>query len=247
MKKFFSFAAIALLTIGSLFAQNSFRGTIIYSVTSTGEKEFNVPAEMSTAEIKVYDQKVYTESKLFTNQLTDNLLVDGRKSYMCMDLSMVMMYLSSIDVELDYKGSSKILVKNELTQSQIDSLTIPVNEGYYIDYSSNETKTVAGYNTKKAIFHIFDDEGVDKPMIFWYNDEMGPEINPIFNGLRGVALEYTIDLGDDVKLTLTATEIKKGKVKESDMLLPSGYQELTEEEFSALFKQINDELEYLQD
>ncbi len=247
MKKIFLFAAMAVLSISGLLAQNNFRGTIIYTVKSTGEEEFKVPDEIATAEIKVFDDKVKTSSKLFTNQLTDNILVEGRKSYMCMDLSMIMMYLSSMDVELDYKGSSKILVKSELTQSQIDSLTIPVTEGYYIDYSSSETKTVAGYKAKKAIFHIFNEDGEDKPMTFWYTDEMGPAVNPIFNGLKGIALEYTIDLGEGKQLTLTATEIKSGKVKSVDMLLPSGYEELSEEEFSNLFKQINEELEYLQE
>lgn len=46
---------------------------------------------------------------------------------------------------------------------------------------------------------------------------------------------------------LTATDIKSGKVKEVDMLLPSGYESITEEQFSALFKQIREEMEYLQE
>jgi hypothetical protein len=54
-----------------------------------------------------------------------------------------------------------------------------------------------------------------------------------------------MDLGEGRQITLTATEIKSGKVKEVDMLLPSGYEELSQEQFSALFKQINEELEYL--
>ena len=247
MKKIFFVAAFAVLSMGSLLAQNTFKGSIIYSVTSTGETAFNVPAEYSTAEIKVYDQKVFTSSKVFTNQLTDNILVDGRKTYSCMDLGMIFMYLSSNDVELDYTGSSKILVKNELTQNEIDSLTIPCTEGYYIDYSSSEAKTIAGYTAKKAIIHIFNEDGEDNPMVFWYSDEMGPEVNPIFNGIRGVALEYVLNMGEGREITLTAIEIKKGKVKEVDMLLPSGYEELSEDEFKKLFEQIGEEMKYLQE
>lgn len=245
MKKSLLFVAIACLSFGSLFAQNTFKGTITYSVTSTGETAFTVPDQIATAEIKVYDQKVFTSSKLFTNQLTDNILVDGRKTYSCMDLSQIFMYLSANDVELDYKGSSKILMKSELTQSEIDSLTIPCTEGFYIEYVDGETKTIAGKTAKKAVFHVFNDDGEDHPITFWYNDEMGPEVNPIFQGIKGVALEYAMDLGEGRQITLTATEIKSGKVKEVDMLLPSGYEEISKEQFSALFKQINEELEYL--
>ena len=74
---------------------------------------------------------------------------------------------------------------------------------------------------------------------------MGPEVNLLFNGIKGVAMEYSMDLGEGRQLTLTASEIKKGKVKEVDMLLPNGYEKLSEEEMQSLFKQISEEMEYL--
>ena len=157
------------------------------------------------------------------------------------------MYFSANDVELDYKGSAKILVNDELTQAQIDSLTIPVTEGFYIEYVAGETKTIAGKTAKKAIIHAFDEDEKDHPMTFWYSDEMGPEVNPIFNGLKGVALEYAMDLAEGRQITLTATEIKEGKVKEVDMLLPDGYETISEDQFKALFTQIQEELKYLQE
>ena len=55
MKKILVFAAMAVFSMGAMFAQNNFRGTITYSVTSTGSVAYQVPAEISTAEIKVYD------------------------------------------------------------------------------------------------------------------------------------------------------------------------------------------------
>ncbi|MCR4817246.1 MAG: hypothetical protein K5842_08740, partial [Bacteroidales bacterium] len=69
----------------------------------------------------------------------------------------------------------------------------------------------------------------------------------IFNGVKGVALEYSINLGEGRQLTLTASEIKKGKVKEVDMLLPSGYESISKEAFTKLFEQISEELKYLQE
>lgn len=248
MKKIFLIAAIACISVGSIFAQNNFRGTITYSVTSTGETAFTVPDQIATAEIKVYDSKVLTSSPLFLgNQMASNVLVDGHKQFVCMDLSQLFMYLSSNDVELDYKGSSKILVTQELTQSEIDSLTIPVTEGFYIEYVDGETKAIAGKTAKKAVIHAFDEDGNDKSTTIWYTDEIGPDVNLIFNGIKGVALEYAMELGEGRQITLTATEIKSGKVKEVDMLLPSGFESISQEEAGALFKQIGEELEYLQD
>lgn len=250
MKKVFLFAAIACLSLSSLFAQNTFKGVITYALTSTGETEFKIPDEVATAELKVFDSKVLASSQIFLMNyggMASNILVDGRKQFICMDLSQIFMYLSANDVELDYKGSSKILISDELSQTEIDSLTIPVTEGFYIQYVDGETKTIAGKTAKKAILHAFDEEGEDHQTIFWYSDEIGPEVNPVFNGIKGVALEYSMKLGEGREITLTATDIKSGKVKEVDMLLPSGYESVTEEQFSALFKQIREEMEYLQE
>ena len=248
MKKIMLFAAFAVLSMGALTAQNTFKGTIIYKVESTGETAFQVPDQMATAELKVYDDKVLTSSKVFTNSpMINSILIDGRKQYMCWDLSMIFMYLSQNDVELDYQGSSKILAKSELTQAQIDSLTIPDDEGMYIEYVAGETKTIAGVTAKKAIIHVFGEEGDDHPIVVWYNDEMGPDVNLLFYGIRGIGLEYSTDLGEGRQLTLTATEVKKGKVKEVDMLLPSGYDTISDEDFKELFKQISEEMKYLQE
>lgn len=250
MKKFFIIAAIACLSFGSLFAQNNFRGTISYTLTSTGETEFKIPDEMATAELKIFDSKVLASSQIFLMNyggLASNVLVDGRKQFICMDLSQIFMYLSANDVELDYKGSSKLLITDELSQSEIDSLTIPVTEGYYIEYVAGETKTIAGKTAKKAIIHAFNEDGEDHTTTFWYTDEIGPEVNPIFNGIKGVTLEYSMEIGEGRQITLTATEVKSGKVKEVDLLLPSGYESISQEDFGALFKQIREEMEYLQE
>lgn len=248
MKRILMLAAIAIVSISGAFAQNTFKGTIVYSVASTGEEAVQVPEQIATAEIKVYDSKVLTSSALLLNNpLASNVLIDGHKQFVCMDLSQLMMFFSQQDIELDYSGSSKILVSNEITQQEIDSLTIPVTEGFYIEYVAGETKTIAGMNCKKAVIHAFGEDGEDHPTVIWYCDEIGPDINLMFNGIKGVAMEYSINLGEGRQLTLTATEVKKGKVKEVDMLLPSGYENISTEDFTRLFEQIQEELKYLQE
>lgn len=248
MKKILIVAAMALFCSASLFAQNTFKGTIVYTATSTGETSFNIPEQIATSEIKVMDEKVLTSSQLFTNSpFANSVLVDGHKQFVCMDLSQLFMYFQQMDIELDYSGSSKILVTNELTQNDIDSLTIPTTEGFYIEYVNGETKTIAGETAKKAIIHAFDEDGEDHPTTIWYSDQMGPDVNLLFNGVKGVALEYSMDLGEGRQITLSAKEIKKGKVKPVDMLLPSGYEKLSKEDAAELFKQISEEMSLLQD
>lgn len=248
MKRIVIFAALAVLAVGSLNAQNKFKGIVTYTLTSVGEMPYQVPAEMATAEVMVYEDKAMTSHSIFTQSpIVDNVLVDGRKTYSCIDLTMIMMYLTQNDVELDYTGSNKLLLKSELTQNDIDSLTIPCTEGFYIEYVDGETKQVAGRTAKKAVFHIFGEDGEDKPMVIWYDGEIGPQNNMIFNGLKGTALEYTMDLGEGRQLQLTATEVKSGKVKAVDLLLPSGYEEISSEEFGKLMKEISEEMKYLQE
>ena len=249
MKKILVIAAVALLGIGSLLAQNNFRGTIVDTATSTGETPYTVPDQIAKSEIKVFDSKVLTSSPLFTgSQLTNSILIDGHTQYACMDLSQLFMYFQQMDVELDYDGSSKILVTNELSQTDIDSLTIPCTENcYYLEYVDGETKTIAGETAKKAVIHAFDEDGEDHPTVVWYTDQMGPDVNLLFNGVRGMALEYSMNLGEGRQITLSASEIKKGKVKEVDMLLPNGYEKMAKDAMEKLFEQISEEMKYLQE
>lgn len=247
MKKILLVAATALLSMGTLFAQNTFKGTIVYTATSTGETAFTIPEQFATAEVKVFDTKVFTSSMLFLgSQLTNSILVDGHKRYACMDLSQLFMFFQQQDIELDYSGSPKILVSSDMTQEEVDSLTIPCTEScFYIEYVDGETKTIAGETAMKAVIHAFDEDGEDHPTVIWYSDKMGPDVNLLFNGVKGMALEYAMDMGEGRQITLTATEIKKGKVKEVDMLLPNGYEKISEEVRDALFKQISEEMELL--
>ncbi|MCR5445904.1 MAG: hypothetical protein K6E96_09565 [Bacteroidales bacterium] len=247
MKKIFTVAAALLFTVGGLMAQNDFKGIVKYDVASTGEVAIDLPAEVRQAEIKVSGNDMFTKSPIFCNGLTEAVLVRNLTSTSCQNLGMYLNYFRGEGFEFTYQGSGKILVKQESKASDFDSVDIVDTEPghFYYEYVQGETKTIAGRTAKKMIRHAYDDEGVDHPMVMWYSDEIGPKINILFGGIKGMPLECTIDAGEGRAITYTATEIVNGKVKDADFLLPDGYETLTEEEMETLGNELQDAMELM--
>ncbi len=249
MKKIFAFAAVLLMAGGLSFAQNSFKGIVKYKVESTGQVAMTIPEEAATADIKVDGDNLFTKSAIFMNAMGQEcVLVNNLRYTSCMNLSQLIGYLRSQGSEFTYQGDGKLLIKNEYKESDFDSVTIPDTEPghFYYEYVDGETQTIAGMNAKKVIRHRYDDEGADHPMVMWYSDEMGPKINVLFDGIKGMPLQCTVDAGEGRAITYTATEVVKGKVKEADFLLPDGYETLSDDDLKELFEQIQEEIELLQ-
>ena len=250
MKKIIALAAATLFCFGGLMAQNTFKGIVKYNVESTGQVAMTIPDEVAKAEIKVSGDDMFTKSAIFTSQMqADCILIQNLKMTACIDYSRLLNYMRSQDIEFTYQGSGKLLITDESKASDFDSVDIPDTEAghYYYEYVSGETKQIAGMTAKKMIRHSYDEDGVDHPMTMWYSDEIGPRINILFGGIKGMPLECTMELSEGRALTYTATEIVKGKVKEADFLLPDGYEVLSEEELETLGNEIKDGMELLQD
>jgi len=249
MKKVLTLAAAMLVTVGGLMAQNTFKGVVKYKVESTGKVSVDLPEEVRNAEIKVSGDDMFTKSPIFCSGMTEAVLVQNLTSTSCQNLSMYLNYFRSQDFEFTYQGSGKILVKSTAKASDFDSVDIVDTEPghFYYEYVPSETKPIAGFTAKKMIRHAYDDEGVDHPMTMWYSDEIGPKINILFGGIKGMPLECTMEVGEDRAITYTATEIVSGKVKEADFLLPDGYETLSEEEMETLGNELNDAIELMQE
>ena len=242
--------ALALFVASSVLqAQNTFKGVVKYKVESTGQVSMTIPEEYATAEVKVDGDNLFTKSRIFLGGMgAECVLVNGLRSTTCLDLSPIVGYLRSNGAEFDYQGSGKILMKQTSKPTDFDSLEIKDTEPghFYYEYVAGETKVIAGQTAKKMVRHMFDDDGVDHPMVMWYSDEIGPSINVLFSGIKGMPLECTMDQGDGKAVTYTAIEVVKGKVKEVDFLLPDGYDTLTDEEMEVFGQQLQEELELLQ-
>ena len=250
MKKILTVVAAIMLTVGSLSAQNTFKGIVKYKVESSGQVAMTIPEEAANAEIKVDGVNLFTKSPIFMSAMGQEcVLVNNMRSTSCMDLSQLVGYLRNQGSEFTYQGSGKLIVKNEFKESDFDSVTIPDTEPghFYYEYVDGETRQIAGQTAKKVVRHMYDEDGVDHPMEMWYSDEMGPAINVMFNGIKGMPLQCTMDAGEGRAITYTATEVVKGKVKEADFLLPAGYDTLSDEELTEFFEQLQEEIELLQE
>lgn len=249
MKKMFVLAAALMLAAVGAEAQNSFKGIVKYKVESTGTVSMTIPEEVAKAEVKVDGDNLFTKSPIFLSGMgTECVLVRGLRTSTCMDLSQLLGYLRSQGSEFTYQGTGKLIIKDEAEPKDFDSLTIVDKEPghFYYEYVDGETKTIAGQTAYKMIRHMYDEEGEDHPMTMWYSKEIGPAINVLFNGIKGMPLECTMDIGEGRAITYTATEVVKGKVKEADFLLPDGYETLGDEELKEFFEQLQEEYELMQ-
>ena len=247
MKKIFAIAAAVLMMDGAAVAQNTFKGIVKYKVESTGQVAMTIPEEAATAEIKVSGNDMFTKSAIFAGGMTECVLVQNLTMTRCDNYSQLLGYLRSQGSEFTYQGDGKLLLKNEFKASDFDSVYIVDTEaGHYYYEEVNETKQIAGVTAKKMIRHQYDEEGTDHPTEMWYSDEMGPKINVLFGGIKGMPLQCTVEAGEGKAITYTATEVVKGKVKEADFLLPDGYEVLSEEDLETLGTELQEEIELLQ-
>ena len=239
MKKTLTLLALLAITATMLTAQNKFVGIVTYSLESVGEVD--VPLQNKSFQIFVYQDKAYLGNE------QSKQIVNGRKMYVTMDLSQYISYFQSQDVwESEYEGSGKIIVTHEMTQEELDSITIPDTKGMYIEYVGGETREIQGFKAQKAKYHIVNEEGVDKGFDVWYTTEIGPEYDFVLcTGLKGFPLEFVQSSGDGKAVQYKVSELTKGKVKDTDFMLPDGYDMLTEEAFSALMKNIKEAQELL--
>lgn len=238
MKKIFVAAALMLLTMSTLIAQNNFRGIVKYKVESTGKVDVQIKPEQSVFEIKVYDNKL----------MVGTTIQNGLKTVAATDLSPIISYLAANGIELEtYTGDGKILVREEANVDSLKSIELKDEEPghYYYEYV-DETQEMLGYTAKKLIVHSFDEEGQDNPSTCWYTTEIGPEYCLLMGRIKGFPMVFTQMLPDGKAVTYTVTEVVKGKVKEAEFFPPAGYKDMTEEELEALGEEIQTAAELLE-
>lgn len=196
----------------------AFSGTIEYELKYEGidpAQEAQMPKTILTI-ISGNKSKTVLDAGMYAM----NTITDG-------DNETLLIYLDIMGQKMAYKQT-----KAEIDKAQ-EGAVKPIVK--LID----ETKQIAGYTAKKAEVTIINEETLEENVtVIWYTNEI--EISPKANfanqhdGIDGFPLE-TISKGNDMTQIMTATSVKKGKVKATEFLLPSDAKELTLDEFKEMF------------
>jgi GLPGLI family protein len=207
--------AIMTIQVSAQKASKPFEGHIFYSVTPQGEVDASVSAQLPT-EVLMY----FKGSKIRMEQKTPmgSAIIIGdfstKEQVVLIDMMGQKMALKSTKEE------------TEKAQAEIPQGTLAMG---------TETKQIAGFNCKKGDFtqdgktaSVFITEELDIPNSNWQTQ---------FKDVPGVMLEYTQIAGQEgeIKMLITAKEVKKEKVKDAMFTIPTGYQEMSMAEFKKMF------------
>ncbi len=190
-----------------LFAQKPFEGKITYKLSYE-----NLPEEMQGF------------SSMMPSEMT--LLIKGTKSRMEQSsfigntVSVTDMDIPSSFVEMDFQGQKfRTMVGPEELKEQLGSLEY--------EYT-NESKEIAGYPCKKAIYR----DSIDSFTVY-YTEKFNSQIHPQFASLKGFPLEYEIEQGA-MKIIVSASEILPQSLDEAIFEKSEDFREVTPEELGQL-------------
>ena len=229
MKRVVSVLTIAIIctTVSyKSFAQKYFAGTVKFEIKYEGEID---PQKHVTKE---YECDIF-ENKSKKNGNGQQIIYDG-------DASTVTVLLDLTGVGYDRVG-------------KIDTLQRDSTDGKFTYEPRGDTKTICGYECKGYnVTYTYIDEEYDEEeeievkFILYTTTEIGKDnrINVFeYPGLSGYPL-YTEIEKDDVKTIIQAKEIKKGKVKAIDFMIPSNYRiHVTNEAWEEEGKKFNEFME----
>jgi GLPGLI family protein len=207
MKKLIT--AVAIFMCAFTYAQKE--GSVTYLMAMEG-----IPPEqaamMGDMETKIYykDKKSLTE--MSSMMFSSKTLSDENGQLVLMDQMGNKFFMRASKAELDKNAEV-----NKDKEPKIEYL--------------NETKTIAGFECKKAIVTATGKEGEVK-MDVWYTEKV-PYISQggarkggeMFKGLKGMPMEFTIKQGP-MNIKMTAKEVSFDKVPDSKFVLTTeGYTE----------------------
>ncbi|MBP7496439.1 MAG: hypothetical protein KA792_02085 [Bacteroidales bacterium] len=112
---------------------------------------------------------------------------------------------------------------------------LPKGEIKYFD----ETKNIAGYNCKKGELYYKDEDGKDVTSVFYYTEDLympNSNFDTPYMDVKGTLMEWESS-AQNMKIKQSISKVKKSKMSDKEFLIPTGYQEMTEDELRELFSQ----------
>lgn len=104
---------------------------------------------------------------------------------------------------------------------------------------SNEKKTIANYECKKALIETKSDEGEVMKSEVWYCEELQfPQVGSgekQFKGLKGAPLEFSMNVSNGIKMIMKASQVSTSPVSNSKFEVnTTGYDKMSEEEMKQM-------------
>jgi GLPGLI family protein len=222
MKKLFSTLAVVALTALSLNAQIK-EGYILYDMKIEGLPPEQA-AMMGDMETKVTFKNGKALTEVTSMMFSQQMVVDETGMTMLME-------------QMGNKIAMK-QTKEEMEKAEAKVKDKPADPK--IEYT-NETKTIAGYECKKAIITTVGKDKKEEKMEMWYSEKFE---NPnkegkgrgqnVMKGLKGMPFEYAGGQGG-MKFKMTAKEVSIDPVADSKFTLSTeGYKVMTADELKAM-------------
>jgi hypothetical protein len=215
------FAFLVMISYSSS-AQKKFRGILTTQYSYTGMDAATMAQLPKIKTVMIYDNLIKEITDYGMAQMAQILNGDTKTVTLLID-----------------QGAEKKYIKlsTEETKELAEKVTdVKIN---YFD----ETKSIAGYTCKKAIVNYKNEDGAILADTVFYSEELGGEalnFGSKFEGLKGFPVEYKVREGE-LTISITVSEVKKGKVKDTDFLIPSEYVEMTPEEKAQIMQQSGDD------
>jgi hypothetical protein len=217
MKSSLTFILLFIIS-SALVAGKPFDGVITYKISYPDSK-------FSEAQLNMFP-KVMTVSVKGSKARTE-MNVGGGTTVEILD------YVAKTKVALINMMGQKFAIKQ--TAQEIEKENAQQPKG--IVNVTNETKSIAGYNCKKAIV-TSDEDGVKSTFEVWFTEELGGKDanfdNPLYKDINGVMLEFLIKT-PQITMKLTATSVEKKAVSAKDFEIPTDYTLTTQEELKSKF------------
>lgn len=212
------FIAMVLLTPLANAQKAPFTGTIIYDVKAEGEIPEQAKPMMPTEMICKFSTDKQSMSMKF-GMMDQKTIYDAVKqeSNMMMDIL-----------------GQKFIIKS--SAAQISDLKKKEIETTGVKFT-NETKTIAGYDCKKAIVTIKVKEGTETVVNVFYTDAIDVskyKFSNSFSEINGLPLEYTLKIGP-MSFNMVARSIKKGSIPASEFVIATDYKQVTAEDLKNMF------------
>ena len=223
MKKLLIGVTLLLITMVSLMplamAQKvPFTGTIVFDVKTVGDVPEQAAAMMPTEE---------------TVKMTPDKMVAIMHSSM-MDIKTIQDATSQVSNMLMDMMGQKLNIENTAAQLADQKKKAGIVTTFK---ATTDTKTILGYNCKRAIMTVKSNQGAETSSDIYYSEDFDISkftYGSAFPEVNGLPLEFTMNQGP-FSMKVTAKSIKKENIPASEFAIPTDFKKVSQDDLQTIF------------